>query len=134
MRKLWLACIALSLTSCQAAEDTDAAEVAVESFHRDYDAGRFAAVFKRSGTQLKEITPRPQFLAFMTATRDKLGAVKSTMQTGWNVNYDTGGGQVTLTYQTVFANGEGTETFVYDTASPPRLIGYNVNAPALVVR
>lgn len=134
MRKLWLACIALSLASCQAAEDTDAAQAAVEAFHRDYDAERFAAVFEKSGAQLKEITPRPQFLAFMTATRDKLGAVKSTMQTGWNVNYNTGGGQVTLTYQTVFANGEGTETFVYDTASPPRLIGYNVNAPALIVR
>jgi hypothetical protein len=134
MRYLWLACLALSLASCQAAEDTDAAQAAVEAFHRDYDAERFAAVFEKSGTQLKEITPRAQFLDFMTAVRAKLGAVKSTKQTGWNVNYDTGGGQVTLTYQTVFANGEGTETFVYDTASPPRLIGYNVNAPALIAR
>lgn len=134
MRGLGLACIALALTSCQAAEDTDAAQEAVEAFHRDYDARRFAAVFEKSGTELKKITPRAQFLDFMTAVRTRLGEVKSTKQTGWNVNYNTGGGQITLTYQTVFANGEGTETFVYDTASPPRLIGYNVNAPALIVR
>lgn len=134
MRGLGLACIALALTSCQAAEDTDAAQAGVEAFHRDYDARRFAAVFEKSGTELKKITPRAQFLDFMTAVRTRLGEVKSTKQTGWNVNYNTGGGQITLTYQTVFANGEGTETFVYDTASPPRLIGYNVNAPALIVR
>jgi hypothetical protein len=131
---LWLACLALPLASCQAAEDTDAAEAAVEAFHRDYDAARFAAVFEKSGPQMKQITPRAQFLEFMTAVRTRLGEVKSTKQTGWNVNYDTGGGQVTLTYQTVFESGEGTEIFIYDTATPPRLIGYNVNAPALVVR
>ncbi len=134
MRKLLLATIALALASCQAGEDTDAAEAEVEAFHDDYDAERFAAVFERSGTQLKDITPRPQFLEFMTAVRQKLGPVKSTTQTGWNVNYNTAGGQVTLTYQTTFADGEGTETFVYDTATPPRLIGYNVNSPALIVR
>jgi len=134
MHKLGLACIAFALASCQAGEDTDAAQAEVAAFHRDYDAERFAAVFEKSGSQLKEITPRAQFLDFMMAVRAKLGAVKSTEQTGWNVNYNNGGGQVTLTFQTVFANGEGTETFVYDSASPPRLIGYNVNAPALVVR
>ena len=133
MRRLGLACLALSLASCQAAEDTDAAQEAVETFHRDYDAKRFAAVFEASGTQLKEITPRAQFLDFMKAVRVRLGEVKSTTQTGWNVNYNTGGGQITLIYQTEFAHGEGTETFIYDTASPPRLIGYNVNAPALAV-
>ena len=133
MRKAWLACLALALTSCQAAEDTDAAQEGVEAFHRDYDARRFAAVFEKSGAELKKITPRVQFLDFMTAVRSRLGEVQSTKQTGWNVNYDTEGGQITLTYQTVFANGEGTETFIYDTASPPRLIGYNVNAPELTV-
>jgi hypothetical protein len=134
VRRLWLACLSLALASCQAVDDTDAAQAAVEAFHRDYDSERFAAVFEKSGAELKRITPRAQFLDFMTAVRTRLGEVKSTRQTGWNVNYNTGGGQITLTYETVFANGEATETFVYDTASPPRLIGYNVNAPALAGR
>jgi len=134
MRKLWLACIAPALVSCQAGQDTDAAEAEVAAFHRDYDAGRFAAVFEKSGAQLKEITPRPQFIEFMTAVRQKLGAVESAQQTGWNVNYATQGSQITLTYETTFANGQGTETFVYDTAKPPRLLGYTVNSPVLIVR
>ena len=134
MRKRLVAGFALALASCQAGQDTDAAERQVAAFHADYDAGRLEPLFDQSSPVLKQMTPRPQFLAFLSETRRRLGAVKSTSQTGWNVNYDTGGGQVTLTYQTVFESGEGTEIFIYDTATPPRLIGYNVNAPALVVR
>ena len=122
---------ALALASCQAGEDMDAAEAAVAAFHKDYDAGRFAAIFAKSSPVLKELTPQPQFLAFLSATREKLGPVKSARQTEWHVNYDTGGSQVTLTYQTTFAYGEGTETFVYDTADPPRLLGYHISAPVI---
>ena len=131
MRNLWLAGIALSLTACGAMEDMDDAEAQVAAFHRAYDAGKYGPLWDRSGPTMKEITTRQQFLDLMVAVRAKLGAVKSTSRTGFNVNYATGGSQVTLTYQTVFANGEGTETFFYDTEKPPRLLGWNVVSPAL---
>jgi len=67
----------------------------------------------------------------MVAVRERLGAVKSTERTGFNVNYDTGASQITLAYQTTFANGEGTETFIYDTGEPPRLMSWHVDSPAL---
>ena len=120
---------ALALASCQAGDDMDAAEAEVVAFHMDYDAGRLAAIFARPSHVLKEMTPRPQFMTFISKTREKLGPVKSTTRTGWNVDYDTGGSQVTLTDQTSFAYGEGIETFVYDTADSPRLLGYHVNVP-----
>ena len=122
---------ALPLASCHAGAEMDAAEAQVATFHKDYDAGRFGAIFAKSSHVLKDLTPQPQFLAFISATRRTLGPVKSTRQTGWHVNYDTGGSQVTLTYTTTFANGEGVETFVYDTADPPRLLGYHINVPEI---
>jgi len=134
MRKRLVAGFALALASCQAGQDTDAAERQVAAFHADYDAGRLEPLFDQSSPVLKQMTPRPQFLAFLSETRRRLGAVKSTSQTGWKVNYDTGGSQVELVYQTTFANGEGTETFVYDTADPPRLLGYHINVPEVAPR
>ncbi len=132
MRRLLLpAVLALALGGCQAGGDMDAAEQQVAGFHRRYGAGQFEPVFAESSPVLKELTPRPQFLAFLAETRKRLGPVKSTKQTGWNANYATGGSQVTLTYETVFANGAGTETFVYDTRDPPRLMGYHIDAPAV---
>jgi hypothetical protein len=126
--------MALGLASCKAGDDMGAAEAQVAAFHEDYDAERFAALFEESSPVLKRMTPRPEFVGFISETRRRLGPVKATERTGWHVNYDTGGSQVTLTYLTTFANGEGTETFVYDTADPPRLLGYHISAPEVVVR
>ena len=132
MRKPWLAGIVLALTGCGAAGDMDAAGEQVAAFHRGYDAGKYGPLWERSAPTMQQLTPKQQFLDLMVALRARLGAVKSTSRTGFNVNYATGGSQVTLTYQTVFANGEGTETFIYDTEDPPRLLGWNVVSPALV--
>lgn len=132
MRKLWLAGAALAVTSCGAARDTEGAEAQVAAFHRAYNAGRHGPLWDRAAPAMKEITPKPQFLDLMAQLRERLGAVEATKQTGWNVNYATGGSQVTLTYQTTFANGEGTETFIYDTGKPPRLMGWHVVSPVLL--
>jgi hypothetical protein len=131
MRKLVMAGFAVALASCQAGQDTDAAEREVVAFHEAYDAERFEPLFDRSAPVLKQMTPRAQFLAFLAETRRRLGPVKSTSRTGWRVNYDTGGSEVELTYRTTFANGEATETFVYDTGEPPRLLGYHIKAPVV---
>ena len=131
MGKRWLIGIALALASCGAVEDMDAAGEQVAAFHRAYDAEKYGPLWDRSGPMMQQITSRQQFLDLMVAVRAKLGPVKSTSRTGFNVDYATGGSQVTLTYQTVFANGAGTETFVYDTGEPPRLLGWHVVSPAL---
>ena len=132
MRKLWLIGVVLALASCGAKQDTDQAEAQVAAFHRAYEVENFAQLWDRSAPTMKELTPRAQFLELMHTMRGKLGAFKSARQVGWNVNYATGGSQITLTYETTFANGPGTETFVYDTSNPPRLMGWHVVSPALL--
>ena len=131
MRGLVPVVAALALGACQAGADTDAAEAQVAAFHAGYDAERFEPLFAKASPTLKELTPREQFVGFLAETHKRLGRVKSATRTGWNVNYGTEGSQVTLTYETAFANGTATETFVYDTKDPPRLMGYHINAPTV---
>ena len=131
MRRIVVAAV-LALTACNGIEDTNAAEEQVAAFHAAFDAGQAGPLWDRSAPTMKEITPRPQFVALLAEMRQRLGNVKSTDQTGWNVNYDTDGSQVTLTYETEFANGQGTETFIFDTEDPPHLMGWHVESPVLL--
>lgn len=133
MHRLILASLALMLGGCQASGDMDAAEAQVAAFHSDYDAQRFDPMFDNTSPTFREITAREPFVAFLTQTRKQLGPVKSTKRTGWKVNYNTGGSQVLLAYETTFAHGIATETFTYDTGDPPRLLGYNLNTAVAAV-
>jgi hypothetical protein len=81
---------------------------------------------------MKAATPKASFVRFLDAVHRKLGAVKEAKSQGWGVNYNTSGGTVTLTYQTQFANGSGTEQFVYRTGSAPALLGYHINSTDLI--
>jgi hypothetical protein len=132
MRKLWISAAALVLASCGAAKDMSAAGDQVTAFHRAYDAGNYDALWNAASPRMKEVTPRQQLVELMGAFHERLGKVKSTKRTGFFVNYATGGSQVTLTYETKFANGDATETFVYDTDDPPRLLGWRFFVPGPV--
>ena len=127
MRRLFPIALAAALVGgCSAGRDTAAAQQAVVQFHQRLDAGQFDAIYDASGSELKAITSKPQFVALLAGIHGKLGAVKQTKQVGWNVNYNTGGGTITLTYQTQFGAGSSSEQFVYRTGATPMLIGYHI--------
>ncbi len=121
------------LAGCSAGKDEAAAEQAVTHFHQLLDAGQYESIYDASTPEMKASAPKPSFVRFLDAVHRKLGAVKQAKQVGWGVNYNTGGGTVTLNYETQFANGSGTEQFVYRTGSAPALLGYHINSTDLVV-
>jgi hypothetical protein len=121
------------LASCSAGKDEAAATQAVVQFHHQLDAGQFEAIYDASAPEMKTSTPKASFVRFMDAVHRKLGAVKEAKQQGWGVNYTNGVGTVTLSYQTQFASGSGTEQFVYRTGAAPSLVGYHINSTDLVV-
>jgi opacity protein-like surface antigen len=134
MRKLLIVAAAtVLLAGCSAGKDAAAAEQAVTHFHQQLDAGQFDAIYDASAPELKAVTPKAAFLRLLDAIHRKLGAVKGATSQGWGVNYGTGGGTVTLNYQTQFARGSGTEQFVYRTGSAPTLLGYHINSTDLIV-
>ena len=64
----------------------------------------------------------------------RLGKVKSSKKSGWNINFQTSGTFVTLGFNTDFEKGAGTEQFVYHVSgNTAKLVSYNVNSPALLL-
>ncbi|HEX4737461.1 MAG TPA: hypothetical protein VH331_07860 [Allosphingosinicella sp.] len=123
---------AVLVAGCSAGKDEAAAAQAVVQFHHQLDAAQYEAIYDATTPEMKASTPKASFVRFLDAVHRKLGAVKDTKTQGWGVNYNTSGGTVTLTYQTQFANGSGTEQFVYRTGSAPALLGYHINSTDLI--
>jgi hypothetical protein len=134
MRKFLIVGAATALLAgCSAGKDEAAAEQAVTHFHQLLDAGQSEAIYDAATPEMKANAPKADFIRFLDAVHRKLGVVKEAKQQGWGVNYNTGGGTVTLSYQTRFANGSGTEQFVYRTGAAPALLGYRINSTDLIV-
>jgi hypothetical protein len=131
----WLFSIfaALALAGCSAGADTKSAEIGVANFHRDMDAGKFAAIYDHSGEEMKSSISRDEFVKLLTAMHDKLGPYKSGKTIGWNVNVGTGGHVVTLNREAQFDRGPGKEEFVFRVQGDrPTLLGWHVTSNTLI--
>jgi hypothetical protein len=132
---LLLATLACALLGCSGSADTAAAEQAVSSFHELLNAGRFAEIYELSSDELKKASKQSDFVALLDAVHRKLGNTKSAVDQAWNVNYRTSGTFITLTYKTVYSEGDAAEQFVFRMQGPSAaLAGYHINANALVVK
>lgn len=137
MTRLFVALVAMSalLGGCSMSADSALAEQAVPKFHEQLDSGRFDVIYAESGDELKKVTTQQDFVALLDAVHRKLGNVKSSDKTGWQVNYQTSGSFVTLGYKTTFDGGGAQEQFVYRLQDKSAvLVGYNINSNALIVK
>src|SRR5437773_3749093 len=101
-----LATVVLTMSGCSMSADTAAAEQAVPKFHELLDSGRFVEIYEGSAEDLKKVSTQQDFVALLEAVHRKLGNTKSSERQSWNVNYHTSGAFVTLTYKTLYAEGE----------------------------
>jgi hypothetical protein len=135
MTRIFFLLVAVTLSGCSESADTALAERSVARFHEFLDAGRFTEIFEQSSDDLKKASTQSEFVALLEAVHRKLGNTKSAVDQAWNVNHHTSGTFITLTYKTVYREGEAAEQFVFrmqgDSAA---LVGYHVNANALVVK
>ena len=130
-----LCLLVAALGGCSMSADTALAEQAVPKFHEQLDAGSFDAIYDASGDALKKATTHQDFVDFLGAVHRKLGKTRQSAKTGWNVNYQTSGSYVTLTYKTNFEGGDAQEQFVYLLQDKTVvLIGYHVNSTALILK
>jgi opacity protein-like surface antigen len=125
----------LALSACSSPADMAAAEQEVPKFHGDLDQGRFVEIYAGSADDLKKVTTQEDFVALLEAVHRKLGDTKSSSKQNWNVNFHTSGTFVTLTYKTVYAEGEAAEQFVYRIEGQSALlVGYHINSNALIIK
>jgi hypothetical protein len=122
----------LALAGCSAGRDKAAAETGVATFHQMLDAGRYHDIYAGADPAFRSTASEQEGLRVLQMIHDRLGGFRSSQQSGWRVNYGTGGSIVNLTYDSQFASAAGTEDFVFRIeGNAPHLVGYHVNSPAL---
>ena len=136
MRKLAIAAAALlGVTGCSAGDHLAAAEREVERFHDLAAAQEIDRIYDQSTDAFKRAATPEQFRSILEVVDERLGEVRRANRQGWHVNYTTAGTVVTLTYQTEFERGRGTERFVYRIDDDrPRLLGFHLNSDALMAQ
>lgn len=125
----------VQLSACSSSADIDAADHQVPAFHKLLDGGRFEDIYGGSSDELKAASTQADFVALLEAVHRKLGDTKSAERQSWNLNFHTSGTFVTLTYKTVYAEGDAAEQFVYRIKDGEALlVGYHINSTTLVLK
>jgi hypothetical protein len=133
--RLTMLAMAAVFAACSASANTKQAEAAVQQFHDLLDDGKSTAIYESAGDDLKRVSSEQQFVPLLDAVHRKLGQTKTATRSGWNVNYSTSGNFITLNYQTVYAEGDASEQFVYRmVGDKPILVGYHINSNALILK
>jgi hypothetical protein len=131
----FFAALVTALSGCSMSADTTAAEQAVPKFHGLLDTGRFTEIYEASSSELKNASSQKDFVALLEAVHRKLGNTKSSEKQGWKVNYHTSGTFVSLTYKTLYAEGDATEQFTFKVGgNEAALVGYHINSNALILK
>ena len=115
-RRLLPLCLALSilLPSCgDMTKGKALADAAVTDFHRQFNEGKFSALYKAADPGLKAASPEADFLKLLEAVDRKLGKHLKSTETGWQVKTFNTTTTAVLTEQSEFEHGTGTETFTY---------------------
>ena len=135
MRKALIGALALASAGCSAGSDIATVEREVERFHELAADGEIDRLYDQSTDEFKRAATAEQFRALLDVIDERLGDVRRTNREGWHVNYTNAGTVVTLTYDTQFERGRGTERFVYRVDDGvARLLGFHVNSDALNAR
>src|SRR4051794_7055866 len=93
-----IAAAGLALGGCSVSHDKTAAEAGGVRFHQMMDAGRYHDIYAGSAAEFRQSAAEPQAIAVLQRLHDRLGAFRSSTQSGWRVNFNTGGEIVNFTY------------------------------------
>lgn len=135
---LAIACIALAFAAlgCGAMmKRKDAAEPAVAKFHQQLNDKQFAQIYAESGEKMKAVSTEQEMVEIFEAIHRKLGNVKNTTAGSFNVSSTTSGTFITITYETEFTEGKGSEQFVFELDGDKAiLVGYHINSKELLIK
>jgi hypothetical protein len=122
-----------ALSACSSGEQMATAEREVAAFRQLWESQQFAKIHANGSDELRKSVSEADLAKILAVIAAKLGRVKSSQKSGWNVNFHTSGTFVTLGFNTDFEKGAGTEQFVYHVSDgKAKLVSYNVNSPALL--
>ncbi len=127
-----IAAVLVGLSGCSLSQDKATAEAGVARFRQMLDAGRYQEIYRTSGPEFRQTGSEEAGAGFLRSVHDRLGIVRNARQTGWRLNFNSGGSVAVLNYETEFERGRGTEEFVFRLADgQSTLIGYHINSNEL---
>jgi uncharacterized protein DUF4019 len=138
LTRVFLATMVLA-TACSGFAAKGTAETAIAKFHEQLDAEKYDDIWMEADDSFKKVTSQADFSAILAAMHRKLGRVVSTRQTAFfsqdRAGTDISGSFISMTYETAFAEGNGTEKFNWRVdGQRVRLVGYNINSSALILK
>ena len=128
--------ICLAITGCgDMIKGKSLAEPQVAAFHQKLDAGKFDEIYSTADEAFRKAASKEKALELFSAVNKKLGKVKSSSTSNWNVNTFNFVTTVVLVVETEFEHGKGTEKFTFRISDgKASLVGYNINSLDMMTR
>ncbi len=133
---LFLLAMAMLIAGCSdTVHGREIAEPEVAIFHDRLDAGKFDLIYENASPEFKNAVSKQKIQALFGAIERKLGKLKSSKQSNWNLRSFNGVTTVVLTYDTEFKEGNATETFTYRVSDgTAQLLGYNIASLDMLIK
>jgi hypothetical protein len=122
--------VCLMLSGCgDTIKGKSVAEPQIAVFHERLDAQKFDEIYTTAADEFRSAAPKERVLKLFSAIEKKLGKVKSSSTTNWNVKTFNLVTTVVLVEETKFEKGTGTETFTFHVSGDKaELVGYHINS------
>lgn len=125
---------ALALAACNPVANLNAGDSQVAKFHAAYARGDAGAIYAMTGPQFRATTSRAQMDELVDVVKVRLGAVRSSERTSFNINTNPAGTFTTIIMSTHFTKGDGQENFVFSgKGDEMKLEGWHVQSPNLML-
>ncbi len=129
--------VCVLLSSCASSNGSiEQAKQSVAQFHSQLDSEHYDLIYAASDEKFQQATSQADFAKLLEAVHRKLGTVEQSSLRNTGVAWFAGqGATVTLTYDTMFAEGTGSERFVWHVKdNVPTLYSYNIMSNELITK
>ena len=121
------------MLSCGTGKDLEVAKRAVEEFRGRVAAEQDDAIYNAADAAWKQAIDRETNHKFFARLRRKLGKYQKSTNTGFYINFTTGGTFANLNYATQCEKGDLEETFSWHVANGTAyLTSYQARSPLLL--
>ena len=132
MRGFAVVAAAALVAGCGIGADVPVAKTEAVKFHRQFNAGQFAAIYRNAGKDLTGVISEADWIRLCEQIEAMLGKFKEGSQTGWFDKWNNGVHEIDLTFVSVFERGAAEEQVVYRKADDRYLLaGYHVTPKEL---
>ena len=129
-----IAAAMFALVACNPVANLNGADDQIANIHVAYSRRDAGAIYAMTGPQFRASFTRAQMDQLVDVLNVRLGAVRSTEWTSFNVNTNPDGTFTTIIMATQFAKGAGQENFVFSgDGDEMKLEGWHVQSPNLML-